>query len=508
MEEPILELDDIQGNIIPGFKKDCQHFLFFRITDPVLAKAWLKKLVPKLSTANEVLKSHQLWKDMRTKTGSDPDNLDFMFINCALSADGLKKLGVTGVEQFDDSAFKLGLEERAGAIGDPTDGMMEPGSPETWLFGSRDKTADIVIILATDDAGWARQTETKLIEEAVNNGFILIHMDSGKVRPGKLAGHEHFGFRDGLSFPAIRGRVSAVPGDFIEARDWPPGNEFDLYRNRYASPGRQLVWPGHFIFGYPRQFKDDPEVPRENSAPAGPVWAKNGSFMVYRRLQQDVAKFHDFLASGALTLRNNGFAPDITPEKLGAILVGRWPSGWPVMRGDADKGSAQQGENYFGFSEPVTAALPGDLNPLSNADPEGITCPFSAHIRKVQPRDDSTDQGSMERTFQKLLIRRGITYGPEMTEKEDHADRGLLFVSYQSSITDQFEFIMNDWVNDQDKPKSAGGQDPILSGSKDFIINLKNKDTTCPLQIPGKWVTATGGGYFFSPGIAFFSDLL
>jgi len=507
MEEPILELNDIQGNIIPGFKKDCQHFLFFQIAEPGLAKNWLKSLVPKLSTANEVLKSHTLWKEMRMKIGSDPDNLDFLFLNCAISAAGLTKLGITGTEQFEDSGFKLGMEKRAGEIGDPGDGTMAPGAAETWLFGSKSNVADIVLILATDDESWAKQEETKLIDQALNSGLNLIHMDSGKVRPGKFAGHEHFGFRDGMSFPAIRGRVSEAADDFIESRNWPAGAEFDIYRGRYASPGRQLVWPGHYIFGYPRQLKDEPELPRDNSAPPGPAWAKNGSFMVYRRLRQDVPKFHQFLKDGAKTLQNSGFPSDLTPAKLGALLVGRWPSGWPIMRGDKDQGADQPGENHFGFSEQTTAVLPDDVHPLNQADPDGITCPFSSHIRKVQPRDDSTDQGSMERTFQKLLIRRGITYGPEMDGENDNADRGLLFVSYQSSIKDQFEFIMNDWVNDQNKPKSGAGPDPILAGGKDFKVYLKNKEIVCPLQVPGQWVTATGGGYFFSPGISFFLNL-
>jgi len=171
-----------------------------------------------------------------------------------------------------------------------------------------------------------------------------------------------------------------------------------------------------------------------------------------------------------------------------------------------DRGANQPGQNYFGFSEATTAPLPGDLHPLNPSDPNGRICLFAAHIRKVQPRDDGTDIGPMERTFQKLILRRGITFGPEMDEPA--ADRGLLFVAFQTSIMDQFEFLMNDWVNDPNKPQSGGGVDPIISSARDHMIHFYDGVSSHPLTIPGGWVVATGGEYLFTPGISFFSNVL
>lgn len=504
--EPVLDLDDIQGSILPGFKKDSQHFIFLRIVDAQLAREWLKELTLRFSSAREVRDAHVLWRGMREKLGRDPDNLDFLFLSCALSASGLKKLGVLNIDQFDDAAFKLGLEERAGLIGDPPKGNGQPGSPDTWLFGAGTKKPDVLIILATDDEAWAIKAERELIASARQRGLQRVHVDRGRVRPGPMAGHEHFGFKDGVSIPAIRGRASATADDFVEPRTWPAEPEFDIYRQRYAAPGRQLVWPGHFLFGYPRQKRDQPEEMRPNSAPPGPDWARNGSFLVYRRLKQDVARFHEFLTSAVALLRQSGFDPHLTPARLGALLVGRWPSGWPIMRdGWTDRGRNQPGDNYFGFNEAITVALLGDPNPLNPADPHGWRCPFAAHIRKVQPRDDPTDIGPMERTFQKLILRRGITFGPELDQP--NAERGLLFVAFQTSIVDQFEFLMSDWVNDPNKPHAGGGIDPIISPVRHGTVLLMHGETPHRLAVPGGWVVATGGEYMFAPGIHFFSNL-
>lgn len=506
-EEPVLDLDDIQGNILPGFKKDSQHFLFFRIVDPMSARAWLKSLVLRLSTAREVLAAHSMWKGMKLKLGRDPDNLDFLFLNCAISMQGLEKLGIPDVQDFDDQAFKLGLEERSSSIGDPPRGSGEPGAPETWVFGSGQRRPDVLLILATDDSDWAVRTEGELITSAQQQGLEQIYVDRGRVRPGALAGHEHFGFKDGISHPAVRGRKSTAPNDFVEPRTWPEASSFDIYRSRFAAPGRPLVWPGHFLFGYPRQKRDEPESMRPNSEPPGPKWALNGSFLVYRRLSQDVQRFHTFLVEATETLRQKGFDPNLTPERLGALLVGRWKSGWPVMRDpNVDRGNPNLGENHFTFTEATSVALLGDPYPLNPPDPDGLICPFAAHIRKVHPRDDATDLGPKERTFQKLILRRGISFGPEMDQPI--AERGLIFVSFQTSVVEQFEFLMNDWVNEVGKPHDEGGVDPIISSARNTSIRLVRSTTRFDLPIPGGWVTASGGEYMFAPSIRFFSQVL
>jgi hypothetical protein len=83
--EPILELADIQGNVIPGFKKDHQHFLFFRIADVERARSWIASLAPTVSSADEVLKANMLWKEARARLGSEPDHMHFVFRSVGIS---------------------------------------------------------------------------------------------------------------------------------------------------------------------------------------------------------------------------------------------------------------------------------------------------------------------------------------------------------------------------------------------------------------------------------------
>src|SRR5439155_7345047 len=159
-----------------------------------------------------------------------------------------------------------------------------------------------------------------------------------------------------------------------------------------------------------------------------PSWAANGSFLVFRRLRQDVPGFYAFINNNASVIAR----PDLSPQRLAAMLVGRWPSGAPVMRTplqDDPKAVAKSVVNSFAYGdENVPLGLPNDS--------EGVICPVAAHIRKVNPRDGDTNLGFASATLTVRILRRGIPYGqpfdPSVTE-EHPIDRGLLFLSYQSS---------------------------------------------------------------------------
>ena len=91
--------------------------------------------------------------------------------------------------------------------------------------------------------------------------------------------------------------------------------------------------------------------------------------------------------------------------KFASMLVGRWPSGAPVMRTPAADNAALAGDvwanNHFIFDDthppvacyarsPATAATPSRRRPT---DMLGSVCPHFAHIRKTNPRDSATDLG-------------------------------------------------------------------------------------------------------------------
>ncbi|MDP2334502.1 MAG: Dyp-type peroxidase [Reyranella sp.] len=501
-DEPLLELDEIQGNVVPGFKKNHQHFVFFSISDAAAARTCLSKLHERLSSAAEVFEAHLAWKRLKARLGRDPDAAQFLFVNIALSASGLGTLiGKADVDTFADTAFKIGQAERSTFIGDPA-AKTDPGHAAGWLVGGPKHPVDGVLILASDDLPWLEDESKKLETEFAAGGMKIEHKDRGDVGTAPRAGHEHFGFKDDISHPAMRGRWPKAPYDFLAPRTLPADKAFDPLRADFAAPGNRLVWPGHFIFGYGRQNPDDPRIYEPANEPKGPTWARNGSLMVYRRLRQHPDVFWRFVEDTASVLAKTN--PKSAPDKnrLAALLIGRWPSGTPVARSaDKDIGITGDALNYFSYADKQVPPLPGDAAPQA-ADPDGLLCPLGAHIRKVNPRDQATDLGISERTPPRSILRRGITYATR------EGDKGLLFVAYQSSITDQFEFLMRQWVNKPDTPRNMAGQDPILAQGRGRVFHLPIDGKMKEIAITKTFVEATGGEYFFSPSIGFFRKQL
>jgi deferrochelatase/peroxidase EfeB len=153
----------------------------------------------------------------------------------------------------------------------------------------------------------------------------------------------------------------------------------------------------------------------------------------------------------------------------------------------------------------------------SPGDPAGRRCPFAGHIRKSYPRDDSPPGEAETQTHR--LLRRGIPFGPssrstpEVPVKDD-IDRGLLFMAYMTSITDQFEHVTKRFVNDPDFKEANAGVDPILGqmqhedGGRERTFNVRIYGADNPLTAPEDWVIPTGGGYYFAPSISAIKNVL
>ena len=358
----------------------------------------------------------------------------------------------------------------------------------------------------------------------------MVYREDGAVRerPKEFRGREHFGFEDGVSQPAIRGRANIGGQElFISKRnvDLTAQPEASLY----GRPGQTLIWPGEVLLGQPRS-SPDPLMPGPLDQPS-PQWTRNGSFLVFRRLRQDVGLFWRTMRATAAQLSQNGWK--ITDGELAARLIGRWPSGAPVSRtpgGDNELlGSgpdANYANNYFKFDSdtqkiPVVKddGLPfDDTFPMAAADPVGITCPLASHIRKVNVRDSGSDMGGNDATYIRRLLRIGIPYGTFLDEEEkyteDPGDRGLLFLSIQASIEDQFEFLQSSWMNDDSRPKMPGGNDmivgqntPAVNGRRRCTLIDPNLDTH-EISTADQWVIPTGGGYFFVPSIGAIREVL
>ncbi|WP_180361757.1 Dyp-type peroxidase [Paenibacillus sp. BGI2013] len=499
-----MDIQDIQGNILAGFNKDFQNFLFLKIIQPQQTKKWLKELLPEISSLEEVLRFNNLFKSMRERLGGrDPQGLTSTWINVAFTYVGLEKLVPDESVHFTSEAFKDGMPRRS--LGDRL-------NPEQWEYGGWNNYPDFVLIVASDNENFLQErvnTIKKMISE--NVGLRLIQEEVGRVLPDK-PGHEHFGFKDGISQPGVRGRISDGDHDYLTPRLIDPDEKRSL---SFSKPGELLIWPGEFVFGYPAQgarpHPDDdiqPLLKGPDMYINVPKWARNGSYLVFRRLRQDVKAFQD-------SLKQIKVQTGLSEDLIGAKLMGRWPSGAPIIRSpehdQENIGKDAYESNHFSYNEvepPIKMSKEVGGRVISGAtnDRLGGICPFSAHIRKVNPRDMGTDLGSAEQTLLRRIIRRGIPFGRSFNEVPEE-ERGLLFISYQTSIERQFEFLQKTWANNKKNPPGSEGEDPIIGQntstdrSRTFVLEHK----TLNLQ---EFVTMTGGGYFFQPSISAINEII
>jgi Dyp-type peroxidase family len=278
---------------------------------------------------------------------------------------------------------------------------------------------------------------------------VLSSLDLDAIPPFDSA-RDHFGYRDRLSQPEIEGTgIEPTPGS-----------------------GRPIK-AGEFILGYPDE--DGPPV----GLPEPDILSRNGTYMAYRRLQEHVYAFREFL-------RANGDTPE-EQEWVAAKLMGRWRSGAPLaLAPDKD--------------DPALAADPQRNNDFTYAksDPYGYATPLGSHIRRMNPRDTAVN---MQR---RRMIRRGATYGPPLAEgaPEDGIDRGVAAFVLCASLVRQFEFAQNVWINDPNFHELGNERDPII-GAQDGTFDLTIPKRPVRRKIRGlpAFTTVKSGAYFFLPGI-------
>jgi Dyp-type peroxidase family len=246
--------------------------------------------------------------------------------------------------------------------------------------------------------------------------------------PGAELGNQgliHFGYKDGISQPNIAGLPL-----------------------RNSDDGQPQCPAGAFLLGYPSQFQNhtyDFDFPV--------ALGRNGTFAVFRIMKQDVHGFENFLTQQA--------GPGGDRELVAAKICGRWRDGTPLVV------SSERPEN----------------NPTNNftfsKDP-GKACPFSAHIRRTNPRDDRV-AGLSGRKHR--IVRAAMPYGPPYTGAEDGKERGLMGLFFCVNIADQFEFIMKNWVN------RGGFQGSLSATDSDPLVGLHS------------FVRTRGSAYCFYPSL-------
>ena len=378
---------------------------------------------------------------------------DKRWVTVAFTWNGLRALGLdeASLATFPEE-FRQGMVARAETLGDTG-----ASAPEHWVGGvaSPDLHA-IAILFARDATEHARcVSEHEKLVAACPGVELLSVLDLQAIPPFNYA-HDHFGYRDRLSQPVIEGG----------GEDPTPGSGAPLKA-------------GEFILGYP----DEYGVIADRPLPE--ILARNGSYMAYRRLQEHVGEFRDFL-------RQHGDTPE-EQELIAAKLMGRWRSGAPLVlspeKDDPVLAADMQRNNDFNYKE---------------MDPHGYAVPLGSHARRMNPRDTAANMN------RRRMIRRGATYGPYLPDgaADDGADRGIAAFVICGSLIRQFEFAQNVWVNDRNFHELGNERDPII-GNQDGTLEFKIPKRPIRKKIVGlpAFTTVRGGAYFFLPGLRALSYL-
>ena len=305
-----------------------------------------------------------------------------------------------------------------------------------------------------------------------------MHIDDDSSSPTKPVVLEHFGFRDGVSQPNIQG--------------------FNMHQKDDQHGGGRLLpdgsWaplpPGEFLFGHVDVMGEIP------LAPVPPALSRNGSFMVQRKLEQDVDGFRDYLKQKAEQVSSSDDEV-VKADYLAAKIVGRKRDGTPLA-------NAKE-LNDFRY-----------MNDLA-----GTQCPLGAHMRRANPRDalglskEVCKKNGSTLVDRHRVLRRAITYGEPVPagakQKDINPDgQGLMFMTLQTSITRQFEFVHQQWINFGNDLNQGKERDPLVgiqNGRGRLAIPGGTEKPTVVCGSLPQFVTTRGGDYFFLPGVGAFDRL-
>src|SRR3954451_7015343 len=428
----MLEFDDIQHLVLTRVPAITGRYEFLSFRQPSQGRAWLAGIIDKVASAQAV------------RDGVDSER---RWVSVAFTLPGLRALGVVeaSLATFPEE-FREGMAARSQVLGDT--GV---NHPDRWIGGlAHPELHAIAILFARNAQERQRVTGEHAAYLARTPGVdVLSTLDLDAIPPFDYA-RDHFGYRDRLSQPEIEGTgVDPTPGS-----------------------GKPIK-PGEFILGYPDE--DGPPV----GLPQPETLSRNGTYIAYRRLQEHVGGFREFLRQHGNTAAEQ--------EWVAAKLMGRWRSGAPLALAPEK-------------DDPALAADPQRNNNFNYAkmDPFGYATPLGAHIRRMNPRDTAVN---MQR---RRMIRRGATYGAALPEgaPEDGIDRGIAAFVLCASLVRQFEFAQNVWINDPNFHELGNERDPII-GNQDGTFDMTIPRRPLRKKITGlpAFTTVKGGAYFFLPGL-------
>jgi len=444
-----LDLDDIQGLILRGYRKDFVRHLVWRIEEPRAFRTMLGDLAEEELDSGPFVTVAADWRE-KPPAGRPATSC----VNLAFTFHGLKalRLSAESLDSFPE-AFREGAAKRA----EGKAGETGQNAPDRWAATSL--TSDDAHVIVSVYADTEAERDEVAQDIAVRAGLAASEID--RFDAHRLGGRdvEHFGYVDGLSQPTIEGAPTAGPRDPL-----PP------------------VPAGEFVLGQNGQ--------RTNPVPQPEALGRNGSFAAFRVMYQNVPAFLEFLATESRRL-------GIDPELLAAKVCGRWRNGEPlVMRPPGVPARTIPDANLNDFDYEATPSFP-------ESDREGLRCPRGAHIRRAFPRSQRVidDFDGLKRR----IVRRGMPYGPRFDPRSpEDAERGLVGLFICASLEEQYEYVMRQWLNDG---LFTGGRlgrtkDP-MTGANDPAESRFEMPGAPRLEVTGfpSFVVTRGCAYVFLPSM-------
>lgn len=502
-----LELTDIQGNVLRAYGRfgyPVARYVFFNIRDSRKGRAFVDAISKRVTTAVE-------WGDGPGQI-KQPD----WTLNIAFAYQALKELGVPRSSLIGFSPeFISGMKDRRDILGD--DG---PSSPEHWdpIWCSnrveRDKDIHIFISLNARLPQFLLEAYQWLLGEVDKTGGGVVQLDghrgdNGEILPyqdsrivmenGQPTAKEHFGYTDGISDPVFEG----VPYDV----DRLPGRGKQMPNGQWAP-----LATGEFILGHIDEAHEYPP------APEPVLLSRNGTYMVYRKLHENVGTFEAYL-------EEHGSKYPGGKELLAAKFVGRWrDNGAPLVSAPDAAAKAKFDADFAAADAKTKDKMLSDFT--YDNDMSGGKCPFSAHIRRINPRASlemvrgdkpgamKISEGAFDTpgalTNRRRLLRRGLPYGEVKDRTRNDGNHGIVIMMLNADINRQFEFVQQQWIN-YGNDFIAGNDKEIILGNHSVddklaskaVLQVEPDSNEAPYILPKipRFVETRGGEYFFVPSM-------
>lgn len=530
----ILNLDDIQGNIPRAYGRysfPFARYFFLHIHEEKAGRDFVNRARRKITTAAR-------WT---------PETKPKVTLNMAFTYPGLAKLGLpTRTLQGMPESYVDGMKARAFILGDrdntvtqEEDGAWCRHWDPIWQQNRQgDGEKDVHIWMSMNAQLAESGTDTPVPELEAQTEWLqglceaLDHKVSILATNGKSGDQpfqaasavfddlngvkvptpkEHFGFTDGIGDPVFEGQFRPE-----EERIAVIGRGKRMSRKE----GWQPLATGEFLLGHPDESQEIPP------AAMPPNLMLNGSFMVYRKLHENVATFDAVIAEEARAFASQmAVSEDEAVETLKAKMVGRWSDGVPLskvptfaawMAFREDKGfndpdplkALQAMRAYLGSAEVSDFGFADDM--------EGIKCPNGAHLRRVNTRDylDPLNEAGAENpdattqlNKRRRVLRRGLPYGPSnLDERSDATEQGVAMMIIGASIFRQFEFVQQQWIQYGLDFHQGNNTCPIIGNHhrhKRLTIPVDPKSGKPPYVMSKlkTFVETRGGDYFFVPSM-------